>query len=126
MPTMGSKGQTHELKATGSPKPTLRPRRTKKSEDTTSEVIDIMKPDNDKGNLQPKYKDLQLQVSIPLERTQLPVIELGKVNPAEGRKDMPPPDSQEFAITTPAPDEETQAVAETLESLQRHQGTESS
>ena len=86
--------------------------------------MDITKPDNDEGNLQPKYKDLQLQVSIPLERTQSSVIELGKVNPAKGRKDMPPPDSQEFAITTPVPDKETQAAAETLKSLQRHQGTD--
>ena len=109
----------------GSLKPIPKLRRAKKSEDTTSEVINITKLDSDEVEIQTKCTDQQLQVFIPLERVQLPVINLNKVDSDEEEKDMPPPDSQRSAISTSAPDEEVRAVAETLETLQRHQGTES-
>ena len=51
------------------------------------------------------------------------MVELGKINSAEGERDMPPPDAPGSCIPTFAPDEETRAAAETLEALQGHQGT---
>ena len=82
-----------------------------------------MKPEGDKMKVQLKYtKDQQLQDSI-LSGETLPVVELGKINSAEGGKDMPPPDAPRSCIPTFAPDEETRAAAETLKALQGHQGT---
>ena len=52
-----------------------------------------------------------------------PVVELDKIDLAEGGKDMPPPDAPGSSIPTFAPDEETRAAAETLEALQRQQWT---
>ena len=51
------------------------------------------------------------------------MVELGKMDSTGEEKDMPPPDAQGSCILTFAPDEETRAAAETLESLQGHQGT---
>ena len=51
------------------------------------------------------------------------MVELEKIDPAEGGKDMPPPDATGSSIPTFAPDEETRAAAETLEALQGQQWT---
>ena len=51
------------------------------------------------------------------------MVELGKINSAEGGKDMPPQDASGSGIPTFAPDEETRAAAETLEALQGKQWT---
>ena len=49
------------------------------------------------------------------------MVELDKINSAEGGSDMPPPDAPGPIIPTAVPDEETRAVAETLEVLHRQQ-----
>ena len=49
------------------------------------------------------------------------MVELDKIDLAEGGRDMPPPDAPGPIIPTSAPDEETRAAAETLEVLQRQQ-----
>ena len=51
------------------------------------------------------------------------MVELGKIDSAEGEKDMPSPDAPGSCVPTFAPDEETRAAAETPEALQGHQGT---
>ena len=52
-----------------------------------------------------------------------PVVELGKIDSAEGGKNMPPPDAPGSGIPSFAPDEETRAVAETLKAMQGQQQT---
>ena len=51
------------------------------------------------------------------------MVELDKINSAEGGRDMPPPDAPGSIIPTSAPDEKTRAATETLEALQRQQPT---
>ena len=51
------------------------------------------------------------------------MVELGKINSAEGGKDMPPPDASGSGIPIFAPDKETRAATETLEALQGQQWT---
>ena len=51
------------------------------------------------------------------------MVELDKMDSAEGGKDMPQPDASGSGIQTFAPDEETRAAAETLETLQGQQWT---
>ena len=51
------------------------------------------------------------------------MVELGKIDSTNGKKDMPPPDAPGSCIPTFAPDEETRATTETLKALQGHQGT---
>ena len=51
------------------------------------------------------------------------MVELDKINSAEGGDDMPPPDAPGPIIPTYAPDEETRAATETLKALQRQQPT---
>ena len=52
------------------------------------------------------------------------MVEFGKINSAEGVKDMPPPDASGSSIPTFAPDEETRAPTETLKALQgQHETT---
>ena len=53
-----------------------------------------------------------------------PVVELDKIDSAEGGRHMPPQDAPGPIIPTYAPDEETRAAAETLEVLQRQKPTE--
>ena len=51
------------------------------------------------------------------------MVELGKIDSAEGGKDMPPPDASGSSIPTFAPDKETRAATETPEALQGQQQT---
>ena len=51
------------------------------------------------------------------------MVELDKINSAEGEEGMPPPDAPGPIISTNALDEETRAAAETLKVLQRQQPT---
>ena len=82
-----------------------------------------MKPGGDKAKIQLRHtKDQELQDSILSGETS-PVVELGKIDSAEGGKDMPPPDAPGSSIPTFAPDEETRAATETLEALQGQQWT---
>ena len=112
-----------EVKTTSSPKPTLKSKKTKKSDGTTPEVTDITKPGGDEVNIQLRHaKDQELQDSILPGETS-PVVELDKINSAEGGRDMPPPDAPGPIIPTYAPDKETRAATETLEALQRQQPT---
>ena len=61
MPHMGSKQGTHGLKTTSSQKPALKSKKTKKSEGTVPEVIDITKPGSDEVNIQLRHaKDQEL------------------------------------------------------------------
>ena len=102
-----------------SPKPALKPKKVKKSKGTTPEVIDITKPGSDKVKIQLRHtKNQELQNSILLGETS-PVVELDKINSAEGGQDMPPPDATRPSIPTSAPDEETRVATETLEALQK-------
>ena len=71
---MGLKQGTHGSKTVGSPKPTLKSRKPKKSKSTAPEVINIMKPGGDKAKIQLRHtKDQQLQGSI-LSGETLPVM----------------------------------------------------
>ena len=77
-----------------------------------------MKPGDGKAKTQLKHeKDQQFRGSILSSETS-PIVELDKINSAEGGKDMPPPDVSGSGIPTIAPDEETRAAAETLKALQ--------
>ena len=51
------------------------------------------------------------------------MVELDKIDSAEGGEDMPPPDTPEPIIPTYAPDKETRPASETLKALQRQQPT---
>ena len=51
------------------------------------------------------------------------MVELDKINSAEGGEDMPPPDTPGPITPTFAAGEETRAAAETLKSLLRQQPT---
>ena len=51
------------------------------------------------------------------------MVELDKIDPAEGEKDVPPPDAPGSGIPTLAPDEETRAATEILKILQGQQWT---
>ena len=46
------------------------------------------------------------------------MVELDKIDPAEGGKDMPPPDATGSSIPICAPNKETRVAAETLKALQ--------
>ena len=82
-----------------------------------------MKTGGDEAKIQLRHaKDQQLQGSILSGKT-LPVVELSKIDSAEGGKDMPPPDAPESGIPTFAPGEKTKVVVETLEVLQGQQQT---
>ena len=82
-----------------------------------------MKPDSDEANIQLRHaKAQELQDSV-LPGDTLPVVELDKINSAEGGRDMPPPEAPGPIIPSYAPDEETRAAAETLKVLQRQQPT---
>ena len=107
------------MKTTSSPKPAPKSKKTKKSEGTAPEVIDITKPGSDKVNIQLRYaKDQELRDFI-LPGEASPVVKLDKIDQAEAGEDMPPPDAPGPIIPTYAPDEETRAPTETLEALQR-------
>ena len=82
-----------------------------------------MKPGSDEVEIQLRHtKDQELQNSILPGETS-PMVELYKINPAEGGKDMPPPDATGSSIPTFAPDEETRVATETLKALQGQQQT---
>ena len=111
------------MKTTSSLKPALKSKKTKKSECTAPEVIDITKPGSDEANIQLRHaKDQELQDSILPSETS-PVVELDKIDSAEGGGDMLPPDAPGPIIPTYAPDEETRAATETPKVLQRQQPT---
>ena len=101
----------------------MKSKKTKKSKSTAPEVIDITKPGGDKVKIQLRHaKDQQLRGSILSGKT-LPVVGLGKINSAEGEKDIPPPDASGSGIPTFVPDKETRAATETLKALQGQQQT---
>ena len=82
-----------------------------------------MKPGSDEVNIQLRHtKDQELRDSVLPGETS-PVVELDKINSAEGERDMPPPDAPGPIIPTSAPDGETRAATETLEALQMQQLT---
>ena len=93
----------------------MKSKKTKKSKGTAPEVISIMKPGSDKTNIQLRHaKDQELGDSV------LPVMELDKVNSAEGGRDMPLTNAPGSIIPTSTPDEETRATSETLKALQKN------
>ena len=97
----------------------VKSKKRKKSEGTVPEVIDITKPGSDEVNIQLRHaKDQELQDSILPGKTSA-VVELDKIDSADGWRNMPPPDAPGSIIQTPTPDEETRAAAETLKVLQR-------
>ena len=63
---------------------------------------------------------IELQDSV-LHGGTSPVVELDNIHSTEGGEDMPPPDAPRPIIPTYAPDEETRAAAEVLETLQKQQ-----
>ena len=74
-------------------------------------------------NIQLRHaKDQELQDSVLTGETS-PVVELDKIDSAEGGRDMPPPDAPGSIIPTSAPDEDIRAAIETLKVLQRQQTT---
>ena len=72
-----------------------------------------MKPVSDKVNIPLRHaKDQELRdFFLPGETS--PVVELDKIDSAEGGRNMPPPDAPGSTIQTSTPDEETRAAAET-------------
>ena len=92
MPLRGARG----LKTTSSPKSASKSK--KKSVGTTAEAIDIMK------------------LGDPV-----PVVELDKINSIGRLKDIPASDVLGLTVPAYAPDEETRATAEVLETLQKQQ-----
>ena len=78
----------------------------KKSEGMAAEIIDIMKPGTDENI---KLGDF------------IPVVELDKINSIGRWKHIPLPDTPRLIIPAYAPDEETKATAEVLETLQKQQ-----
>ena len=84
-----------------------------------------MKPGSDEADIKLRHtKDQELQNSILSGETS-PVVELDKIDPAEGGKDMPPTRCYRIQHSNFAPDEETRVAAETLEALQGQQWTAS-
>ena len=100
MPPQG----THGSKTTSSPKSASKSK--KKSEGTTAEVIDIMKPGIDEN----------IKLGDPV-----PVVELDKINSIGRLKDISSSDALGITIPAYAPDEETRATAEVLKTLQKQQ-----
>ena len=76
-----------------------------------------MKPRSGEVNI--KLQDLILHGGT------LPVVKLGKIHSTEGAEDMPLPDAPGPIIRIYAPDEETRAVTEVLEALQKQHPTAS-
>ena len=70
----------------------------------TAEVIDIMKPGSDEN----------IELGDPV-----PVVELDKINSIGRLKDIPSSGTQGLTVPAYAPDEETRAAAEVLETLQK-------
>ena len=71
-----------------------------------AEIIDITKPGSD--------ENIELGDSVP-------VVEIDKIDSIGRWKDMPPPDTPRLIVPAYAPDEETKATAEVLETLQKQQ-----
>ena len=117
MPPVGSRQGTHGSKTTSSLKPAQKSKKTKKSEGTAPEVIDIMKPGSGKANIELRDSTLHGGTS--------PVVKLDKIHSTEGGEDMPPPDAPGPIIPTYAPDKETRAATEVLKVLQKQQPTAS-
>ena len=126
MPLTGLKHSTwgsKTPKTVGSLKPASKSKKTKKSKSTAPEVIDITKPGGDKVKTKLWHaKDKQLWGSTLSSETS-PMVELDKINSAEGGKDMPPPDASGSGIATFAPAKETRAAAEALKALWGQQWT---
>ena len=97
MPPQGS----HGLKTTGFPKSAPKSKK-RKSEGTTSEVIDIRKPGSDEN----------IELGDPVL-----VFELKKINPLCRLKDIPLLDTLGLTVL----DGETRAAAEVFETLQKQQ-----
>ena len=77
-----------------------------KSEGMAAEIIDTMKPGSEENT---KPGD------------SVPVVELDKIDLIGRWKNMPPPDTPGLIVPAYAPDEETTAAAEVLETLQKQQ-----
>ena len=100
MPPRGA----HGSKTTSSPKSTLKSK--KKSEGMAAEIIHITKPGSD--------ENIELGDPVPL-------VELDKINSVGRWKDIPPSDTPGLIVPAYAPDEETRAIGEVLETLQKQQ-----
>ena len=99
MPLRGA----HGSKTTSSRKSSLK---SKKSEGTAAEIIDIMKPGSD--------ENIELGDSGP-------VVELDKINLVGRWKDIPQSDTPGLIVPAYTPDEETKAAAEVLKTWQKEQ-----
>ena len=85
----------------------MKSKKKKKSEGTTAEVIDIMKPGSDEN----------IELGDPVT-----VVELDKINLIGRLKDIPSSDTLGLIAPAYAPDEETRAAAaEVLKTLQKQQ-----
>ena len=100
MPPQDSPG----LKTTSFPKSALKSK--KKSEGMTGEVIDIMKPESDEN----------IELGDPV-----PIVELDKIDSIGRLKDVPLSDTLGLTVPAYAPDDDTRATAEVLETLQKQQ-----
>ena len=92
-------------KITSSPKFTSKSKK-KKLEGTAAENVEITKPGRD--------ENIELGDSVPM-------VEQDKINSIGRWKDMPPQDTPGLIVPAYAPDEETKAAVEVLETLQKHQ-----
>ena len=101
MPLQGA----HGSKTTSSPKSALKSK-MKKSEGTTTEVIDIIKPGSDEN----------IELGDPVL-----VVELDNIDSIGRSKDIPLSDTLGLIVPAYAPDEETRAAAEVLETLHKQQ-----
>ena len=101
MPPSGAHGSKTTSSLKSAPKS-----KKKKSEGTTAEVIDIMKPGSDEN----------IEMGDPV-----PVVELDKINLIGRLKDTPPPDTPGLIVPAYTSDKETRAASEVLETLQKQQ-----
>ena len=111
------------MKTAATIKSTSKQKKIKEFEVSVPVDIDISKLGCDKVDIKWKeVSDRKLQ-SLILPGDTLPVVELDRVDPTEGDKDVPSPDALEAGTATSTLDEETKTTAETLEALQRQPST---
>ena len=88
-----------------------------RTEESTGEVVDIMKSESDE--VEPPSKQIQDEETDTVVQTKddfSPVVELGRVGTTSGGVDMPQP-SYQFVDVTCVTDEETRTTAETFKSF---------
>ena len=105
------------LKPGNSKKLSLKSKRSQRTEESTGEVVDIMKSESNK--VEPPLKQIQHKETDMVAQTKddfSPVVELGRVGSTSQGVDMPQPGYQSIDVTF-ITDGETRTTAKTLESF---------